>query len=195
MGVSLGRVRIAASQLRLEHKQVNCAELACLVKLPYCTLSDTLSHHKPRFKQALRVERCRGSSWKQPQLYRQYETAARAIRDKGVLPSLSTLATHLKWRLKRVQKYLQSHPDLAERLHLYTEYEAQMWQAARAMLSRGEHVTRLGLADEMRCAYQTVQRVLRGRSSFLKDLGICRAPRCSGVGKRVHNKKPHRGRT
>jgi hypothetical protein len=188
MSVSLNTMRTAASQLRSQHLQVNCAALARLVGLPRRTLSDTLNLHKPRLKQEIGVECCKGTSWRQPQFYHLYETAARTICEGGVLPTPSSLATQLGWRLKRVQRYLHLHPKLAKRLNLYTEYEAQMWRAARTLLSRGERVTRLGLADEMNCSYQTILKVIRGRPTFTQDLGMCRAPRCSGVGKRLHKK-------
>jgi uncharacterized protein (DUF2132 family) len=188
MSISLNAMRTAASQLRSQHYQVNCAALARLVGLPRRTLSDTLNLHKPRLKQELGVERCKGTSWRQPQFYHLYETAAQSICEGGVLPTSSSLAAQLGWRLKRVQRYLHLHPKLAKRLHLYTEYEAQMWTAARALLARGERVTRLALADEMSCSYQNVLKIIKGRPGFVSDLGICRAPRCSGVGRRLHKK-------
>lgn len=188
MSVSLSSLRNAASQLRSGGYEVNCAALARSVGKNRRTLSDFLNVYNPHFKQALGVERGRGAAQPQAQHYSVYETAALAIREEGLLPCPSNLAARVGFSRKLVHRHLREYSDLAKRLCLYTEHEAQMWCAARVILSRGEQVTRLGLATEMNCAYQTVQKALKSRPSLVRHLALCRAPRCSGVGKRVHTK-------
>ncbi len=187
--VCIARIRKMADSLRGQGAVLNCAALARECGVDRRFLSRYLTKENPELREELGVIRSRGTDWHSAERFHAYLHAVEAIRKEGDLPSFSTLAVMLRWRRKRVIRYLREHPALTESLGLYSDDEALMFRSARNILARGERVTRLGLADEMGCSYQTVLRVLRARPDWLEDLGICRAERNSGVSLRLY---PHR---
>ena len=187
--VCIARLRKSAEFLRNQGAVLNCATLARTCGVDRRFLSRYLAETNPELRLELGVIRSSGTGWRSRGLRGSYLNAASEIREEGNLPCYAALAEKLRWRRKRVIRYLREHEALATALQLYTDDEALMVSSARTILARGERVTRLGLADEMDRSYQTVLRILRARPKWEEDLGICRAERGSGVFKRLY---PHR---
>ncbi|MGH2507212.1 MAG: hypothetical protein ACRDHZ_07365 [Ktedonobacteraceae bacterium] len=187
--ISVERIRRAAESLRTEGVILHCANLARRVGADRRFLCRYLDETRPELREELGIKRSRGTDWRSPTLFTAYINAAREVRENGDLPCYLTLSAKLKWRRKRVIRYLREHPELSEWIMLYSDDEALLHHSARIILARGERVTRLGLADEIKRGYQTVLRVLKAHPEWVEDLGICRARRNSGVWKRLYPKR------
>ena len=112
--------------------------------------------------------------------------SSQEIRENGCVVSPHTLSQKIGWKRRRLIEYLSDHPLLAQQLVLDTDIAAKIWNEARNILSSGEAVTRLGLAEKTGHCYSKVNTVLNANPDWIKELGVVRAPYGSGVHKKLH---------
>ncbi len=199
MEISFEVLSKAVEELQQKDEHVNCTSLARHCRVPYSTMFHRLHTQFPELKEKLGIHRVRGRTHEQRKLFKIYVEAAEAISEEGELPSISSLSARLGWLRKRVRWYLEAHPTLARSLCIHSELEWRVWNACRALRDRGEKITRLAIAQEMRsyrktskhAGYRTIVAFLKKNPIYFEVFDIEKAEQGSGVALQVHGREPN----